>query len=71
MVLTENIILRLGNFTTLDVWDSRNFESGMLSRYLPVHRIHSLFTGVNFSLDNVSLEAVCPIPRRAAIFQTN
>ena len=61
------IYKRLGNFTTLDVWDSRNFESGMPSRYLPVHRIHSLFTGANFSLENVSLMAVCPIPRRAAI----
>ena len=62
---------RLGNFTTLDVWGSRNFESGMPSRYLPVHRIHSLFTGANFSIENVRLMAVCPIPRRAAILQTN
>ena len=65
------IYKRLGNFTTLDVWDSRNFESGIPSCYLPVHRIHSLFTGANFSLENVSLIAVCPIPRRAAILQTN
>ena len=62
---------RLGNFNTLSVWDGSDFEPGGPSRFLPVHRIHSLFTGAYISLDNVKLMTVCPIPRRANIFLSN
>ena len=57
----------LGSFNSLCVWDSNNFESRGPSCFLPVHRIHSLFTGAHISVDNFKVMAVCPIPRRASI----
>ena len=61
----------LGGFDTLTVWDPTNFEHMGASSFLPVHRIHSLFTGAVLSLDNVKLMAVCPIPRRASILSAS
>ena len=57
----------LGSFNTLCVWDANNFEPRALSYFLPIYRIHSLFTGAYLTLDNVKLMAFCPIPRRATI----
>ena len=57
----------LGSFNSLCVWDSNNFESRGPSCFLPVHRIHSLFTGAHIFVDNFKVMAVCPIPRRASI----
>ncbi|KAK2551582.1 hypothetical protein P5673_027562 [Acropora cervicornis] len=58
----------VGTFSTLSVWDGNNFEPRSCNSFLPVHRIHSLFTGGFVYLNNVKLMAVCPIPRCASIF---
>ena len=58
----------VGTFSTLSVWDGKNFEPRSCNSFLPVHRIHSLFTGGFVYLNSVKLMAVCPIPRRASIF---
>ena len=57
----------LGNFRSLCVWKASNFEPRAANCYLPVHRIHSLFTGAYLSVDKVKLMTVNPIPRRATI----
>ena len=62
---------RLGNFNSLCVWDASNFEPKAANCFLPVHRIHSLFTGAHLSVGEVKLMAVCPIPRRATILPVN
>ena len=57
----------LGSFNTLCLWDANNFESRSSSYFLPVSRIHSLFTGACLTIGSVKLMAVCPISRRATI----
>ena len=57
----------LGNFNSLCVWDGSNFEAKAPNRFLPVHRIHSLFTAAYVVVDEVKLMTVCPIQRRASI----
>ena len=61
----------LGTFKTLPVWHATMFERNGTSCFLPVHRIHSLFTGATLFIDNVNLLAVCAIPRHANISQAN
>ena len=64
----------LGCFNTLPVWDATTFEQIGPASFLPVHRIHSLFTETTLSVDNVTLMVVCSIryfPRRANISLEN
>jgi len=61
----------LGCLNTLPVWDATNFEKIRPASFLPVHLIHSLFTGITLSADIVKLMVVCPIPRRANISLAN
>lgn len=49
----------LGSFNSLCVWDSNNFESRGPSCFLPVHRIHSLFTGAHISVDSLPNSPPC------------
>ena len=61
----------LGCLNTLPVWDATNFEKIHPASFLPVHLIHSHFTGTTLSADIVKLMVVCPIPRRANISFAN
>ena len=61
----------LGTFNTLPVYHASKFEQFGSSCFLPVHRIHSLFTGATLSIDSVNLLAVCAIPRHANISRAN
>lgn len=62
----------LGGFNTICVWDGSNFESTCAPCcFLPVHRIHSLFTGGFLHVDNINLLAVCPIPRKVTVLSSS
>ena len=54
-------------FNSLCVWDGSNFEAKAPNCFLPVHRIHSLFTAAYVVVDEVKLMTVCPIQRRVSI----
>ena len=58
---------RLGNFPTLPVWAANDFEPRSPSYFLPVCRIHSLYSEARLTDDGDRLVAVCPISRRVTI----